>query len=143
MTRVTIFGDESGTMPVADGDGPFCTAAIATLGPPPVLNDRSGHRIDVFLACTTALCVPQVAFVRPSQGYGQQLRAKTSKMSTMARASRLVTGSHEYVPDRGYSARNLVWIRSMAIGLARVVVRMTDPQSIDSVVVALDRKGLD
>ena len=142
MSRVTIFGDESGTMPADDSDAPFCIAALATLGQLPTLKVRSGHRRDILRACVAVGGVWQIVFVRASPGYGQELRAKTSKMSTMARASRLVTGAHEYLPDRGYGARNMIWIRSMAVGMARVAVKAVSPEAIREVIVALDRKTI-
>lgn len=142
MSRVTIFGDESGTMPEDDGDRPFCVAALATVAQPPLVQARSGHRGDVLRACASVGCVPQVVYVRATPGYGRKLRAKTSKMSTMARASRLMTGSHEYFPDQGYSSRNMVWIRSVALCVARAVMRVLNPDTIEEVEVVLDRKTM-
>ena len=140
MSELTIFGDESGTMPAEDGDPPFCAATLATVNEPPKLSQRSGHRRDVLQACVEWNSVPQVVGICPRPGYGERLRSKTSKMSTMARASRLMTGSHAYLPDQGYNPRNLVWVRCMSLCLVRAVLRATDTQTIENVRVVLDRK---
>ena len=141
-TDLIVLGDESGTMPEGDSDQPFCAAAIASISGVPVPTTISGHKKNVTAACADLSYVPQVVFVRPGPGYEQQLRAKMSKADTMARASRLVTGSHIYLPETGHNTRNLIWIRCVLLSLTRAVIRAKDVSKIQSIVVVLDQKTL-
>ena len=142
MTRVFLFGDESGTMPANDGDEPFCVATIATSEKPPAIVNRSGKIQALVEIFRQIRCVPHVVFVRPTRGYGELLRRKTSKMNTMARATRLRTRSHEYFSDRGYNPRDMIWIRCMAVSLVRAVVRRARAGPIRAVSLILDSKSM-
>lgn len=138
--EIVAFGDESGTMPSGDTDLPFCAAVLAAVGEAPVLSSRSGKRSDVVEACLALRLTPQVVYVSPRPGFGHQLSSKMSKINTMARASRLITGDHAYLPERGYSARNLLWSRCMAVCLVRAVLRTGAINSVARVRIVLDRK---
>lgn len=134
-------------MPTDDHHHPFCAAAIATFDAPPALKNGSGHKNDLAEVFGKFKCAPQVVFVRPGRGYGDLLQRKTSKLNTMARATRLITGSNDYFPDHGHNMRNMVWIRCMAVCLARAVVltAKTEPEQIREVteaIVILDRKTM-
>jgi hypothetical protein len=142
MSSLSIFCDESGTMPVDDAHGVFCVAVLATQTSAIKLEERSGHIKDISATLKELKCLPQVVFVKPRDGYGDLLRSKMSKMNTMARASRLVTGSHAYLPGSTYNSRNLIWIRCMAICVVRAVVRRAELSPISSVRVILDEKTL-
>jgi len=142
MAKLFLFCDESGTMPVRDRDGPFCAATIATTGRPPTLTKRSGHIGALAKAFSDLKCVPYVVFVRPRTGYGDMLSRKTSKMNTMARATRLMTGTNAYFPDYGHNMGNMVWIRCMALSLVNAVLRTGTPEAIRAVCVILDSKSM-
>jgi len=142
MTKLFLFCDESGTMPANDNDGPFCAATIAISERPPTLANRSGHIGDLADVFDEVKCVPQVVFVRPGKGYGDLLRHKTSKINTMARATRLIIGSNEYLPNNGHNPRNTVWIRCMGVCLVRAVAWAAKLGPISAVSVILDRKSM-
>lgn len=129
-------------MPVDDADGVFCVAVLTTQISAIRLEERRGHIDDIAVSLNELKCLPQVVFVKPRDGYGDLLRSKMSKMNTMARASRLVTGSHEYLPGSAYNSRNLIWIRCMAICVVRAVVRRAELGPISSVRVISDEKTL-
>ena len=129
-------------MPVDDADGVFCAAVLTTQISSIRLEERSGHAEDIALNLKGLKCLPQVVFVKPRDGYGELLHSKMSKMNTMARASRLVTGSHEYLPGSAHNYQNLIWIRCMAICVVRAVVRCAELSPINSVRVILDEKTL-
>lgn len=141
MTNLIIFCDESGTMPEGDADASFCAAAIATPHPPTVAK-RSGYVQDLAAAYRDNQCVPFVVFVRPGPGYSEMLRRKTSKMNTMARTTRLITGHNMYLPDRGHNPRDMVWIRCMALSLVNVVLRSERPELVRRLTVVLDSKSM-
>jgi hypothetical protein len=142
MSSLSIFCDESGTMPVDDVTSTFCVAVFATQASAIRLEERSGHIENIAVKLKELEVLPQVVFVKPRDGYGDLLRSKMSKMNTMARASRLITGSHEYLPGSAYNIRNLIWIRCMAICVVRTVVRRAELGPVTSVRVILDEKTL-
>lgn len=142
MSSLSIFCDESGVMPVDDAEGVFCVAVLTTQTSAIRLEQRSGHIKDIAAELEELECLPQVVFVKPRDGYGDLLRSKMSKINTMARASRLITGSHEYLPSSAHNSRNLIWIRCMAICVVRAVVRQAEMGLISSVRVILDEKAL-
>ena len=129
-------------MQVDDAGGVFCVAVLTTQTSVIRLEERSGHLKDIALKLKELKCLPQVVFVKPRDGYGDLLRSKMSKMNTMARASRLITGSHEYLPRSAHNSRNLIWIRCMAICVVRAVVKRAELGPISSVRVILDEKTL-
>ena len=142
MSSLSIFCDESGTMPVDDADGVFCVAVLTAQTSAIRLEERSGHIENIAVKLKELNLLPQVVFVKPRDGYGDLLRSKMSKMNTAARASKLVTGSHEYLTESTYNSRNLIWIRCMAICVVRAVVRRAELGPISSVQVILDEKTL-
>jgi hypothetical protein len=142
MSSLSIFCDESGTMPVDDAEGVFCVAVLTTQTSAIRIEERSGHIEDIGVKLKELECLPQVVFVKPRDGYSNLLRSKMSKMNTMARASRLVTGSHEYLPGSAHNSRNLIWIRCMALCVVRAVIRRAELSPINSVRVILDEKTL-
>lgn len=141
MANLIILCDESGTMPEADDDSPFCAAAIATRRAP-TLEKRGGYVEDLAEAFRENQCVPFVVFVRPRPGYRTMLRKKASKMNTMARGTRLITGENVYLPDRGHNPRDMIWIRCMAISLVNVVLRSERPEAVRRLTVVLDSKSM-
>lgn len=142
MSSLSIFCDESGTMPVDDTAGVFCVAVLTTQRSTVRLEKRRGHMRTIAAKLKELECLPQVVFVKPRDGYGNLLQSKMSKMNTMARAVRLIRGSHEYLPVSAHNSRNLIWIRCMAICVVRAVVRRAELGPISSVRVILDEKTL-
>ena len=142
MAKLFLFCDEAGTMPVDDRDPPFCVAAVATPLAPPAALKACGHPSELAEVFADLGCVPFVCFVRPTKGYGSLFRRKTSKMNTMARAVRLATGSHAYLPEHGHNARNLIWIRCMNLALVRAVLETPEPDGLRFVYVTLDEKTM-
>lgn len=142
MNTVSIFCDESGTMPAGDADGVFCVAGIITQTSSIELAERTGFLENIAGALKDLECIPQVVFVEPQVGYGNRLGSKMAKMNAMARASRLVTGSHDYLPGSAHNSGNLIWLRCMAICVVRAVVRRAEVGPIGFVRVVSDKKSL-
>jgi hypothetical protein len=142
MVDLYLFCDESGTMPSKDSDGPFCVATVSSTNSIPAVSRGAGHIQDLAAVFTERACVPFVVFVRPRAGYEEKVDLKYSKINTMARATRLTTGRHEYLPKNGHNIRNLIWIRCMAISLMNDVLRQEEPAAIRNIQIILDRKTM-
>jgi hypothetical protein len=108
MATLWIFGDEAGVMPTADTDEVFVAASVGFLGAPP--SQRSFHEADLIAGFAVAQALPAVAFVRPFPGYRETLEAKFARMTTLARSTRLLTGTNaKYLTPDGFNPRNVVW----------------------------------
>ena len=142
MNTLYIYADECGGIPLDDSSEPFVGAAVSAIQP---ITGALALRFDVpllvrHLARTSA--APFLAHVKPFPGYGAQVSAKFDKMDTMARARKLVTGVHEYLPSGGVAVRNNIWVHcvTQAVGQALVMHSFRGP--IDRVVVTFDQKTL-
>lgn len=144
MAILRIYGDEAGTMPLDDNEDVFVTAMVSILGDHPLINKPNGHLqwlMDQFKALHA---VPFVAFIKPIPGYGKCVKQKLDKMNTMARMTRLMTGTNsQYLTQEGLPLRNYIWVHcmSLSIGLATFkggIIR----EYIDKVDILLDQKTM-
>jgi hypothetical protein len=147
MATLYIFGDESGTMPINDGDKPFVTATIAVLDNPPVLVRGSNDDKKMVEIFSSLSIIPFAAIVSPYAGYGRVLKTKYDKIQVMARATRLVTGAKvPYLDEKtlkeGFDLRNTVWANAMVQSVANAVINTLFRNPIDAVQVILDRKTM-
>lgn len=76
MSRLILYGDESGTMPLQDNEDPFVAAIIAATAPL-VIREPVRHGIRGIVAQAVASgCAPFFAYVLPITGYGDAVREK-------------------------------------------------------------------
>jgi len=111
-----VFGDESGTMPVADLDDVFVAAAVAITDPSvltalplrrsnPEFTAKLLVRADALLSC---------AYVLPCPGYGAALTRRIEQLSMLALSTERMTGEKRaFVPPGGLRAPNAVWMVAM------------------------------
>lgn len=142
MARIWIYGDESGTMPASDGDAPFVAAFLVSRNAIAEVGKRS--RSVNWLVCTIRALElrPSIAYVKPRPGFAKTWAAKTDLMDTMARARRLVTGRHDYLPQAGMPRRNHVWIRATQQALLQSTLSSLFVGPVVEVTLVLDRKTM-
>ena len=63
-------------------------------------------------------------------------------IDTMARARRLVTGTHEYLPERGFARGNYIWVRTMQQALLQAILSSLAQGVVADIRLILDRKSL-
>lgn len=142
MARIWIYGDESGTMPASDRDAPFVAALLVARNAIAEVGRRS--RSVNWLVCTIRALElrPSIAYVKPRPGFAKTWAAKTDLMDTMARARRLVTGRHDYLPQAGIPRRNHVWIRATQQALLQSTLSSLFVGPVVEVTLVLDRKTM-
>lgn len=143
MAILHIFGDESGTMPLNDTDGPFVAATVSFLGEPPNVM-RDSNKDETLVSIFKNLnAVPFAAIVKPFLGYKKALKNKYDKMQVMARATALVMGSSSQSLDQaGLTPRNIVWTHAMTQAIVNAVGSIMFDSDINSVRILLDEKTL-
>jgi len=128
---------------MSDSDGVFVAATVATIDGIPVVDGRDGHRPWLVNRLVDASALPFVVYVKPWPGYGEAIRAKMSKMNTMARATRLVTGANKrYLSEEGIQARNFIWARVVDQSIGGAILRGTLKTRIERIIIFLDQKAL-
>jgi hypothetical protein len=143
VSSLRIYGDEAGTMPVQDSDGPFLVAVVGILGRQLTEEMVSLHRKPMIAALGSDEIIPMVSYVRPVPGFEIAFTAKLSKFNTMARYTRLQSGVNaEYMVKEGFRARNHVWIYCMIHAIGKVVLDALSRSPVTSVEVYLDQKTL-
>jgi hypothetical protein len=142
MTTLSIFGDESGTLPLHEEDGAFVCATVATQGRPRRLEERSKNYRWLIEKLQQYSAHPFVAYIRPLPGYGLAVKSKLEKMDTMARSKKLLTGKHTYLPLGGIRFRNFVWMHCMLQAITQSFLSGLFRGSIDALEIVLDQKTL-
>jgi hypothetical protein len=137
-----MFGDESGTMPLADHDRPFVVAAVA--GFSLVSTVAPGTHSPRWLVNEIVRndLIPFIAYIRPRPGYAHAVTGKLVKMDVMARMRRLVTGRHEFLPVNGLPFRNMLWTHCSIQAMAQAVTSAVFSAPVTRIEVVLDRKTL-
>ncbi|MDD5556560.1 MAG: hypothetical protein PHN82_04825 [bacterium] len=143
MAILRIYGDEAGTMPMNDGDPPFVAATVAILGDPPTIDKPNGH-VDWLVKKIKELnAFPHISYIYPDRGYGNKIQSKLSKMNTMARATRLITGANRhYLTEEGIGLRNWVWQFCMGQAIAQATVSAIAKDFVDGLSIVLDQKTM-
>jgi hypothetical protein len=142
-TPLFVFGDEYGTMPVKDNDGPFLAAVVAMRSPPPVETETSGHRERVADKLREVGALVHVAYAIPSDGYGEMLQAKIASINALARTNFQKDGRNSsFWNEYGVPIRNHVWQTCMGASLAAVMGSAAFTGPIEQVHVHLDQKTL-
>ena len=133
-------------MPMNDTDNVFVAAMVFCTGLHP--NIGSTHDLgksSVFLSCLKKLDVDFCfCTIKPYPGYGESIQSKLSKMDTMARTTRLLTGRNTdfLPPDNGLPFGNMVWIYAMQSALQTSLVETILEGPVTSVELYLDRKTM-
>jgi hypothetical protein len=143
MSVLMIFGDEAGTMPEEDDGDVFTAATVATLVKIPMINQPSGKvgwLVEQFKAFGA---IPHVAFVKPKLGYGKAIKERQQKMNTMARITRLMTGTNrDFLTRDGMPLRNYIWLYCMGQSIAQAVVSAVIRTEIHRIEIILEQKTM-
>ena len=143
LGTLRIYADETGTMPVKDTDGIFLVTTVSTLGDHPDEDDVDFHRLELLRILKEKAYYPFVAYVRPISGYSSALSSRMSKMNTMARYTRLLTGSNsEYLTQDGFRTRNHIWTLAMVLGISRAIMNAVLRGPVAAVRIYLDQKTM-
>ncbi len=143
MATVHIFGDEAGTMPLAETDSPYVSATVSFIGDLPTIDPSKLQRRGLLRQLSDGQGFPFATFIYPDEGFGTRLRRRLSLTDTMARVRRLADGANrQYYPEGGTSPRNLIWIEAMQITLGLAVLQLASRCPITAVHVLLDEKVL-
>jgi len=137
-----IYADESGTMPLDDHDKPFVGAVVGAAHPILAGGDLMLSQQRLIGHLRTEQTTPSVCHVIPHAGFGELVRTKFSKMNTMARARRLVTRQHAYLPADGFSARNLIWGHCVTQAVGQILRAHVFTSPVSSLEIVLDEKTL-
>lgn len=142
-----IYGDESGTMPLNDGDKPFIAATVSCLDNPPMLIEGSNNNEKLVAILKNLNATPSAMVVKPYPGYSNAIKTKYSKMQIMARATRLVTGANANYLDRktltnGFEPRNMIWCHAMLTSIGYAVLNTAFNSTINEVRIILDQKTM-
>ncbi|MDE2059132.1 MAG: hypothetical protein KGL31_04470 [candidate division NC10 bacterium] len=129
-------------MPASDGDAPFVAALLVSRNTIAEVGRRS-RSVNWLVCSIRALELrPSIAYVKPRPGFAKTWAAKTDLMDTMARARRLVTGRHDYLPQAGMPRRNHVWIRATQQALLQSTLSSLFVGPVVEVTLVLDRKTM-
>lgn len=142
MTTYYIFADESGTMPINDSDKPFVAATIAFQRRPPRAINGSNNDDRLIAILKDLDAKPFATIVRPFRGYGEILKERFSKMTTMARAKCLLDSKKiQYLDKNGINLRNEVWQQAMLQSVAHTSLELCfGYESIESIKFIFDEK---
>lgn len=141
MSVITLFGDESGTMPQKGNDEPFVCATVSVLGTFTSNDEPNNRPLWLIDALKKNDGIPYVTLVKPTSGYGNQLEAKVSKMDTMRRASNLAHGVTDATGYEVIELRNYVWIMCMSQAIVRTIGKPAFRSTIDAIRIVLDLKS--
>ena len=116
---VRVYGDEAGTMPVRDEDDVFIAATFAIVGDVgSTVPDKRSNAPWTAKHLSSLKAQATCALVKPSVGYGVALAKKVDGLNQMAQETKIRTGRNsQYVPQGGFSARNMIWGYAMEIAL--------------------------
>ena len=142
MAAIFIYGDESGTMPIKQSDGPFVACCVATLNEIPAFDASDGKISWIFESLKEYDAIPHFSYVVPGIEFDDRFKSRMSKMNTMARMTRLMNGMNkQYLTEDGFCPRNYVWIRSMSTSIGQVLVEKILRHRIDAINILLDQKS--
>ncbi len=142
MSRLILYADESGTMPLHDNDSPFVAAIVAARSPLLIDNQRP-RGISAFVARAVASgAVPFFAYVLPVPGYAMAVQRKYAKLDLMTRARGLLEKKAVWAWAPGAPIRNFVWAQAMLNAIAQLFIRQQAAFALAEVLVIFDRKTL-
>jgi hypothetical protein len=142
-TSLFVFGDEYGTMPVKDDDGPFLVATVALRAPLLTDTETSGHPGSVAEKLCEIGALVHVAYAIPSVSYGEMFLAKIARIDTLARASFVKDGRNaRFWNEYGVRIRNHVWVNCMGASVSAAVANAALMGRIEEIHVHLDQKTL-
>lgn len=142
MNTLWVYIDESGDIPLEDEDGPFVVASVSIFGNPPAIADKVG-RVDWLVEKIQELqAIPFIVEIVPEAGFGQAIKSKMSKLDTMARATKLVTGNHKYISQYGFVPRNIIWCQCVVQSVANAMVKCINRGSVDKINIVVDEMAL-
>jgi hypothetical protein len=142
LNTLYVYVDECGLPPLDDHDKPYVAAAASALQP---VSDTRSLRFDVDLLLGHMARNHATAFlahVSPFPGYGQRVAAKFGKMDTMAKARKLVTGVHEYLPAGGLRVRNTLYSHCISQAVGQALTKHAFRGAIERLVVTFDQMTL-
>lgn len=145
MTTLSIFGDESGTMPISDNKKDvFVTAIIATLDELPILGQPTtigrGWIVSKIKEINGS---PFITYIKPITEYSNTIKSKMDKMNTMARMTRLMSGNNsKYLTDEGVRIRNFIWFNCMQQTIAQAILSGISSTAVTEIRIYLDQKSL-
>jgi hypothetical protein len=145
MSLLKIYADEAGTMPLADTDEPFVTGMVSVVGSDLQIRERHNlGKAPEFCGCLSQVGANiHFCYIRPGLGYAKAIGSKLSKMDTMARMTRLMTGGNtKYLPPEGISYRNMVWSISMNQAMYAIFLRAAASGPVSEVEMFFDQKTM-
>lgn len=143
MNQLYIYFDESGTMPISDGDEAFIGAALGFFKEKPTLDSYNGHREWLAETLSSRASIVTAAFVKPYPGFSVELERRLRGINSQGKRTQRTTGANaRYFPPDGINARNLIWISAMEVAVVGVALRAVSRNRVEKIVVILDQKTL-
>jgi len=125
-----------------EDSGLFVVCAVATRRAVTKPTEKN-VTVDATLAKLQELdAVVAIHYVRPFDGWAAKLMRKNDKMDTMARGTRLVMGSHEYLRGDTLVWRNVYWGFCVRQAAASAAIATLTKGPIEALDVVVDRKTM-
>ncbi len=143
MSRLTVYCDEAGTMPLEDTDGPFVCAALGVTGQIPRPDEVVGRPEWILNQIERFSGFPHVSYVEPAKGYAVALKTAHGQLQRMAMITREQSGSNKaYVGPDGIPLRNSIWTKAMLVAIGQMLIGPLARAPVESIRIILDQKTM-
>ena len=144
MSKLLIYADESGTMPLEDKEEYFLTAAISYIDKNPEISMKDGHLGTLLKMIKDSGGIPSISYLKSFKGFKNQVLKKVQEINKLSKISYIFTRNNSrYYHKYGQNPGNWIWIHCMGDSISRVVLKnILLGNIINEISIYFDRKSL-
>jgi len=143
MSKLLIFLDESGTMPIKIETEIFLAAGIGVFDDYPIYEKREGHKVWLVNQLKRHNAIPYISYLNPDEKFKISLQNKLDEIDKLGTQSLTRNGNNKkYFSAYGLERRNLIWIHTVDNCILQIILRAATFKPVHELVIYVDQKSL-
>lgn len=143
LSKLFIFIDESGTMPLNKEKDIFVAAGFSTFNDYPIFKEKKGKKTWLIGQLIKHSAIPFISYIEPDDEYLIKVKQRFDQIEEMAKVTLGTTGNNKkYFPTDGLKRRNMIYINTINNCIGQIILNSTIKDRIDEITIYLDQKTL-
>ena len=143
MSKLLIFIDETGTMPLGNETEVFLAAGVGVFDDYPLYEKREGYKDWLVNQLKKHNAIPYISYLNPDEKFKKILQNRLEEINKLGKLSLTKTGNNKkYFSEHGLEKRNLIWLHTVDNCILQIILRAAIFKPINELIIYVDQKSL-
>lgn len=143
MSKLLVFIDETGTMPLGNETEVFLAAGLGVFDDFPMYEQRKGYKTWLVNQLKKHNAIPFISYLNPDDKFIKVLQNRLDQIDKLGKLSLTSTGNNKkYFSEHGLEKRNLIWVHTVDNCILQIILRAAIYKTINELMIYIDQKSL-